>query len=130
MAYNELIKDTNIIRSMSRVGKPTDNPVNESLNGWMKEELFMDFKIDECRSRDEFGNTMERYVQFYNNKRPCYAIGYDTPMNYRKRYYKGEMERKNTFEKRVLTEEPKFVQKRCKQAHSEGMSTFLDWYKG
>lgn len=46
IAYNELIKDTNIIRSMSRAGKPTDNPVNESLNGWMKEELFMDFKIE------------------------------------------------------------------------------------
>ena len=27
-AYNELIKDTNIVRSMSRAGKPTDNPVN------------------------------------------------------------------------------------------------------
>ena len=33
MAYNDLIKDTNIIRSMSRAGKPTDNPVNEALNG-------------------------------------------------------------------------------------------------
>lgn len=32
IAYNSLIKDTNIIRSMSRAGKPTDNPVNESLN--------------------------------------------------------------------------------------------------
>jgi len=37
MAYNELIKDTNIVRSMSRAGKPTDNPVNEALNGWIKE---------------------------------------------------------------------------------------------
>ena len=46
MAYNELIRDTNIVRSMSRAGKPTDNPVNESLNGWIKEELFMDFKND------------------------------------------------------------------------------------
>lgn len=123
LAYNELIKDTNIIRSMSRAGKPTDNPVNESLNGWMKEELFMDFRIDECRSREEFRETMERYVHFYNNKRPCYAIGYDTPVNYRKRYYKGELERKNTFEDRVLTEEPKFVQKRRKQAYSEDVST-------
>ena len=34
IAYNELINDKNIIRSMSRPGKPTDNPVNESLNGW------------------------------------------------------------------------------------------------
>ena len=124
LAYNELIKDTNIIRSMSRAGKPTDNPVNESLNGWMKEELFMDFRIDECRSREVFRETMENYAHFYNNKRPCYAIGYDTPVNYRKRYYKGELERKNTFEGRVLTDEPKFVRKRRKQAHAEDMSTF------
>ena len=39
VAYNDLIKDRNIERSMSRAGKPTDNPVNESLNGWIKEEL-------------------------------------------------------------------------------------------
>ena len=45
-------------------------------------------------------------------------------MNFRKRYYKGDIERKNTFEERVLTEEPKFVQKRRKQAHSEDVSTF------
>lgn len=124
MAYNELIKDTNIVRSMSRAGKPTDNPVNESLNGWMKEELYMDFKIGECRSRDEFRATIEKYVEFYNNHRPCYAIGYDTPVNYRKRYYRGELEMKNTFENRVLTEEPKFVQQRHKQVVSEGVSTF------
>lgn len=83
----------------------------------------MDFKIDECRSREEFRMVMDRYVDFYNNKRPCYAIGYDTPVNYRKRYYRGDLERKNTFEERVLTEEPKFVQKRRKQTHSEDVST-------
>ena len=109
---------------MSRAGKPTDNPVNESINGWMKEELYIDFKIDECKRRNEFEEVLERYVNFYNNHRPCYAIGYDTPANYRKRYYKGELERKNTFENRVLTEEPKFVQKRREQAHSEDESIF------
>ena len=124
VAYNELIKDTVIVRSMSRAGKPTDNPVNESINGWMKEELYMDFKIDECKRRNEFEEVLERYVNFYNNHCPCYAIGYDTPANYRKRYYKGELERKNTFENRVLSEEPKFVQKRREQAHSEDESTF------
>ena len=123
MAYNALIKDTNIIRSMSRAGKPTDNPVNEALNGWIKEELFMDFKLDECRSRDEVKDTLERYVRFYNEQRPCYAIGYDTPANYRRRYYKGELEQKNTFAKRVLTQEPKFVQKRREKAVSEPVST-------
>ena len=124
VAYNELIKDTVIVRSMSRAGKPTDNPVNESINGWMKEELYMDFKIDECRKREEFIAVLDKYVDFYNKHRPCYALGYDTPVNYRKRFFKGELERKNTFENRVLTEEPKFVQKRRKQKASEEVSTF------
>lgn len=124
VAYNELIEDSVIVRSMSRAGKPTDNPVNESLNGWMKEELYMDFQIDECRTREEFEQTLERYVDFYNNHRPCYAIGYDTLVNYRKRFYRGELERKNTFDNRELTEEPKFVQKRRKQAHPEAVSAF------
>ena len=124
MAYNDIIKDTVIVRSMSRAGKPTDNPVNESINGWMKEELYMDFKIDECRHREEFMEVLEKYVDFYNKHRPCYALGYDTPVNYRKRFFKGELERKNTFENRVLSEEPKFVQKRRKQACSEVVSTF------
>lgn len=123
IAYNELIKDTNIVRSMSRAGKPTDNPVNESLNGWIKEELFMDFHIDDCRKREDVRNTLENYVRFYNEKRPCYAIGYDTPVNYRKRFYKGELEPKNTFADRVLSEEPKFVRKRRSKAISESVST-------
>lgn len=124
MAYNELIKDSVIIRSMSRAGKPTDNPVNESINGWMKEELYMDFRLDACQTKAEFKETLENYVDFYNNHRPCYAIGYDTPVNYRKRYYKGELPRKNTFENRVLSEEPKFVQKRRNQGVLDNVSTF------
>ena len=87
-------------------------------------QQYIDFKIDECRRREEFEAVLEQYVDFYNKHRPCYAIGYDTPVNYRKRYYKGELERKNTFENRVLSEEPKFVQKRRKQAHSGNVSTF------
>lgn len=112
VAYNELIRDYNIQRSMSRAGKPTDNPVNESLNGWIKEELFIDFRIDNCRSRGEFLEAIEKYVEFYNKKRPCYALGYDTPDNYYKRFNRGEIEQKDTFSKRKLTEEPKFVRKR------------------
>ena len=115
VAYNDLIKDENIQRSMSRAGTPTDNPVNESLNGWIKEELYMDFHLDGCRSRDAIRNTIESYVAFYNKQRPCYAIGYDTPDHYYQRFQRGELEKKNTFSKRVLTTEPKFVQKRKQQ---------------
>ena len=112
MAYNELIKDTNIVRSMSRAGKPTDNPVNESLNGWIKEELIMDFRIERCRTREEVKDILKRYVDFYNKQRPCFAIGYDTPNNYYKRFTSGEIERKDTFSKRILSETPKFVLKK------------------
>ena len=114
IAYNELIKDTNIVRSMSRAGKPTDNPVNEALNGWIKEELTIDFEIEKCREKKDFQNVMEKYIRFYNEQRPCFAIGYDTPSNYKKRYDKGEIKCRDTFEKRELTTEPKFIQKKTK----------------
>ena len=116
MAYNELIKDTNIVRSMSRAGKPTDNPVNEALNGWIKEELVMDFGIEREWKWSRITEILDNYVKFYNEQRPCFAIGYDTPDNYRKRYYKGELPQKNSFESRKLSTEPKFVQERHKKA--------------
>ena len=119
MAYNELIKDTLIVRSMSRAGKPTDNPVNEALNGWIKEELVIDFQIETLRSREEVRDCIEKYVTFYNESRPCFAIGYDTPANYRRRYYKGELEVKDTFSGRQLSEVPKFVQKRRKEVDNQ-----------
>lgn len=48
-AYNKLLENYNISRSMSRAGTPTDNPVNESLNGWIKEELIIDFDLKHCK---------------------------------------------------------------------------------
>lgn len=117
MAYNDLIKDTVLVRSMSRAGKPTDNPVNEALNGWIKEELTIDFHIESCRTREAFVEKLDLYVKYYNTQRPCWALDYDTPENYRKRFYKGELPKRDTFAKRELTPEPKFVKKR-KEAKS------------
>ena len=119
VAYNELIKNKNIVRSMSRAGKPTDNPVNESLNGWIKEELMIDFHLGDCKDKDSIIEVIERYVAFYNSQRPCYAIGYDTPDHYYLRYQRGELERKNTFEQRIFTEEPLFVRKRKEAANKK-----------
>ena len=119
MAYNDLIKETNIIRSMSRAGKPTDNPVNESLNGWIKEELMMDFNAERCMRTTEINTLLERYKYYYNHMRPCFAIGYDTPFNYWVKYNKGELEKKNTFENRTLTDKPKYLQKRLKDAENK-----------
>ena len=119
IAYNELIADTNIQRSMSRAGKPTDNPVNESLNGWIKEELYIDFKIEDCFNREDIKEVVERYVEYYNKQRPCYAIGYETLDRYYDKYQNGEIEKKDTFSSRILTEEPKYVQKRRKKSDSK-----------
>ena len=54
-----------------------------------------------------------------NEMRPCFAIGYDTPENYRKRYHKGELPRKNTFETRVASPEPKFVRERREKSDNK-----------
>ncbi|XOQ24972.1 MAG: Integrase catalytic domain-containing protein [Mitsuokella multacida] len=44
-AFNDLLPIHNIIHSMSRAGTPTDNAAMESINGWIKTEMFQDFHI-------------------------------------------------------------------------------------
>lgn len=100
LAYEELIKDSNIVRSMSRPGKPTDNPVNESLNGWIKEELFLDFHLNDHKDPAWVRWIIEEYVGYYNSERPCYSLNYETPDNYYRLYKEGQLEKRNTFSTR------------------------------
>lgn len=79
-SYNDLLEDYNIIRSMSRAGTPTDNPVNESLNGWIKEELFIDFDLKKC---DDVPKIIEEYIYYFNNERPAYSLQYKTPIQFK-----------------------------------------------
>ena len=125
MAYNELIKETNIVRSMSRAGKPTDNPVNEALNGWIKEELVLEYDILKVSRKEDFVEKIAAYVKYYNECRPCFAIGYETPQRYRKKYYKGELVHKNTFENREISPEPKFLREKRKLAELEDITEDL-----
>jgi len=112
-AYNEIIKEHNVVRSLSRAGKPTDNPVNESLNGWIKEELFVDFKLYAAK---DVPAAIDEYVSYYNTERPSFALGYEVPDDYHKLFMAGGIERKDTFKDRVLDETPKFVrEKRSKK---------------
>ena len=55
---------------------------NKSWAGGQLTEEDIDFKLNECKSREEFIDMIERYVKFYNRQRPSYALGYDTPDNY------------------------------------------------
>jgi transposase InsO family protein len=106
MTYNEIIRDRNIVRSCSRAGRPTDNPVNESLNGWIKEELFLDFGLYDAT---DVPAAIDAYIGFYNSERPSYSLGYDTPDNFHRRFMSGEIMQKDTFRNRVLDETPKFI---------------------
>ena len=66
-----------------------------------------------------FTQTIAKYISFYNEMRPCYALGYDIPNHYEQRYWNGELEKKDTFRNRVLSETPKFVQKKMSTSKNE-----------
>ena len=70
----------NIIRSMSRGGTPTDNPVIEALNGWIKEELYQDFDLADT---DDVQSLLVQYVSYYNEERAAYSLNYKSPVQYR-----------------------------------------------
>ena len=78
--YEYAHRDYNIIRSMSRGGTPTDNPIMEALNGWMKEELFLDFDLAHT---EDVPKLLDEYVQYFNSQRPAAALDYKSPIQYR-----------------------------------------------
>lgn len=79
-AFGQAHIDYNMIRSMSRAGTPTDNPVMEALNGWMKDELILDFGL---KDSDSIADLLDNYVYYFNNDRPAYALGYKSPIQYK-----------------------------------------------
>ena len=65
---------------MSRAGTPKGNGTMESINGWIKAELMMDFHVTgEKRFEDE----IDDYIRFFNEERPAYSLNYMTPVQYR-----------------------------------------------
>ena len=84
-SFNELLPSYNIIHSMSRAGTPTDNAAMESINGWIKEEMFIDFHIT---SKKDIWDQVREYIEFFNTKRPAYSLNYLTPKQYKDVYLK------------------------------------------
>ena len=72
-----------ITRSMSRAGTPTDNAAMESINGWIKAELFMDLHVT---GEEAVEKQIDDYIFFFNEQRPAYSINYLTPKQYRESY--------------------------------------------
>ena len=65
---------------MSRAVTPTDNPINESLNGWIKEKLFIDFDLKHC---EDVPNLIKLHIDYYNYERSRYSLNYKTPIQYK-----------------------------------------------
>lgn len=80
VAFNNAHKDYNIKRSMSRIGTPTDNPIIESKNGWLKKEMYIDFNQDDYDTVEDYINAI---IYDHNYLRPSYALNYKTPIEYR-----------------------------------------------
>lgn len=80
VAFNNAHKDYNITRSMSRIGTPTDNPIIESKNGWLKKEMYIDFNQDDYDTVEDYINAI---IYDHNYLRPSYALNYKTPIEYR-----------------------------------------------
>ena len=69
---------------MSKPGTPTENGATEAINGWIKEELFLDFKLNPC---NDIFNQIENYINYFNNSRPQASLNYLTPAQYKSLYY-------------------------------------------
>ena len=83
-SFNELLPTYDITRSMSRAGTPTDNGAMEAINGWLKDELFADFSINESEDVEE---SVRAYVEYFNERRPAFALGYLTPRQFTEKFY-------------------------------------------
>lgn len=69
-----------LFRSMSRAGTPTDNPIIEAVNGWIKQEMYCDFKLHRC---DNLQAGLDALVHYYNHTRPAYALNYRSPIQFK-----------------------------------------------
>ena len=79
-AFCQAHEHYNILRSMSKGGTPTDNAIMEALNGWIKEELYLDFGLE---TAEDVPKLLDEYVYYFNNMRPAAALGYKSPVQYK-----------------------------------------------
>ncbi|HIT22498.1 MAG TPA: IS3 family transposase, partial [Candidatus Scybalousia intestinigallinarum] len=63
---------------------PTENGAMEAINGWLKEELFIDFHINSC---NDIYQEIDKYILYFNNNRPQSALNYLTPAQYKNLHF-------------------------------------------
>ena len=78
--YQKRLKDKGIRQSMSRKGNCLDNSIMENFFDLLKSELFY---LREFDSMEEFRIELERYIDYYNNKRIKAKLKGLSPVQYR-----------------------------------------------
>lgn len=79
-SYQKRLKDKGIRQSMSRKGNCLDNSVMENFFGLLKSELLY---LREFSSMEEFKVELEKYIDYYNNKRIKSKLKGLSPVQYR-----------------------------------------------
>lgn len=78
--YRNQLKSKGILQSMSRKGSCLDNAVIENFFGLLKSELLY---LREFSSMEEFRIELEKYIDYYNNKRIKSKLKGLSPVQYR-----------------------------------------------
>jgi len=82
--YQKLLRDYNVEQSFSKAGAPYDNSAVESFFKNMKaEELYR----TRYHSEFEFRKAVDKYIEFYNTKRPHNYLNNKTPDEAENNYY-------------------------------------------
>lgn len=81
--YRKALQEHGIIQSMSRKGNCYDNCIMETFFGRLKNEMFYGNEKD-FASFDEFAIVIDKYIDYYNNKRIQSKTKWMSPVNYRK----------------------------------------------
>lgn len=79
-AFSHRAKSLNLIQSMSRKGKCTDNGPMESFFGHFKDEV----EYKNCQSFNELEQLTAVYINYYNTERRQWNLNKMTPVEYKK----------------------------------------------
>ena len=78
--FNELIEDSNFIRSMSKKATCWDNAPQESFYGHMKDEI--GDKITKCKTFSQITKVIDNYMNYYNHYRYQWDLAKLSPAEY------------------------------------------------
>ena len=78
ISFQLLLKDKELRQSMSRRGNCWDNAPQESFFGHMKDEIHLDV----CNTFEELNNSIDDYMDYYNNDRYQWNLAKLSPNQY------------------------------------------------